>query len=109
MRSRGTAERREYGRLRTHYQGWIHVQGGPGIPCRVLNVSSSGALIDVAAGTRLPAGFALTIEDANIASACEVRHRSGSRVGVAFPAALQALQVVSAAAARVPENVDRVS
>ena len=62
----------------------VKVLGKARIPCRVLNVSASGALIEMSDDTDLPERFRLDIDGDLFEAMCEVRHRVERRYGVEF-------------------------
>lgn len=78
------AERRQFGRRRTHNHGWVKLPGRPAVPCVIRNVSDGGALLVFDRSETLPFAFLLTIEGEDKTYGCEVRHHYGERVGVAF-------------------------
>jgi hypothetical protein len=59
------------------------VEFAEAIDCAVLNISEAGACILVPEALDLPQSFELTIDFGGV-HACEVRWRSGSRLGVTF-------------------------
>ena len=54
------------------------------IDCAILNISHGGACILVPAAAELPQAFRLTVDFGGGSHVCEVRWRSGSRLGVEF-------------------------
>lgn len=86
------AEMRVYARRQATRGARLRLRDGSFMPCKLVNVSPGGALIDVADGEELPEEFNLIIASADFEAACEVRHRrmadydgeTVSRVGVMF-------------------------
>jgi hypothetical protein len=77
-----TQERREAPRLKAFVEGWADPGGvAPAIPCRVLDVSRSGAKVEYF-GAELPDMFILVIGGAQ--HPAEVVWRRQNQVGVAF-------------------------
>ncbi|MEQ1650017.1 MAG: PilZ domain-containing protein [Hyphomicrobiaceae bacterium] len=62
----------------------IKVAGRARIPCRVLNVSASGALIEMSEDIQLPEHFRLDIDGDLFEAMCELRHSEMRRIGVEF-------------------------
>lgn len=78
------SERRQFGRRQTGINAWVLVRGRPRLPARLINISSSGALIEMEAPLWLPFRFALMIEGHAATIDCELRQSSAHRIGVAF-------------------------
>lgn len=75
-------DRREFGRRNSQLIGYVKVPLRAPVPCRLVNMSPKGALIDVPAYDHLPSRFRLTI--GNYETECEVKHRERARIGVHF-------------------------
>jgi hypothetical protein len=75
-------DRREFGRRNSALDGYVRVPLRPPMPCRLVNMSSKGALLDVPAWDHIPQKFKLTI--GNYETECEVKHRERTRIGVHF-------------------------
>lgn len=71
-------------RKATVIDAWIVVAGGRSFPCRIVNLTCSGALIDVASSRVLPPFFQLKAPSHGIDVRCEARHSRPGRVGVMF-------------------------
>lgn len=78
------AEQRQFGRRQTSSHGWVRVRGRPAIPCVVRNISEGGALLEFQTAEMLPYRFRIVIERESIDRECEVRHQTGTSVGVEF-------------------------
>ena len=91
------AEKRQFGRRKTHVRAWIKVAGRPPVACIVHDTSQGGALLETQDKAWLPFSFRLVSEDRSINRVCEIRHQNGTRVGVEFvsEAAAQASQSTS--------------
>lgn len=76
--------KRESERRETNLDGKVRLGDGNLVHCRVLNISAGGALLKPARFGMLPDVFSLMIETEDFEAACEVRHRTGSNVGVMF-------------------------
>lgn len=77
-------EKRSSPRRRVLKAGTIAVAGGGVLPCRVRNVSDTGAAIDIAADQLLPEEFRLVIEVDAFIRRCRIVWRDVSRLGVTF-------------------------
>lgn len=77
-------ERRQFGRRQTYLHAWISSPGRPRLPCIVRDISVGGALLELNLPPWLPYNFQLTIESTKFTSWCEVRHQSGTKMGVRF-------------------------
>ena len=62
----------------------IKIPGELAIPCRVINVSAMGALLQLNAVIGMPPAFRLIVESEMFEADCEVRHQTGMNVGVLF-------------------------
>ncbi|MFM9937914.1 MAG: PilZ domain-containing protein [Hyphomicrobiaceae bacterium] len=84
-------ERRQFGRKTSTIQAWILVAGRPRVPCRVLNISARGALLELPPPKWLPFQFDLFLDGSSSAISCEIRHVTAHGVGVHFqvPAAIE--------------------
>ena len=54
------------------------------IPCRILDISLSGAAIEVNSEVWFPDSFKLSVDSQNLCQSCQVKWRKGRRLGVAF-------------------------
>ena len=54
------------------------------IPCAILDISTSGASIEVDSAVRFPDSFKLSVDGQNSRHSCQVKWRKGRRLGVAF-------------------------
>jgi hypothetical protein len=64
--------------------GHIKVIGRARMPCRVVNISASGALIEMSEDIQLPERFRLDIDGDLFEAMCELRHSEQRRIGVEF-------------------------
>jgi len=80
-------EKRKVQRRRTLKAGSITFNGGAGFDCRVRNLSSSGACLDVASQVGILDDFVLVIESDHLTQPCHVIWRTAARLGVEFRAA----------------------
>ena len=78
------ADRRQDFRKKVALVGNIKLLGRARIPCRVLNISASGALLEMTDSIELPQRFRLDIDEDLFEVMCEVRHQAGRRYGVEF-------------------------
>lgn len=79
-----SAERRQSGRRSTRRHAWIAVPGRPRLSCLVINISTTGACLELRAPPWLPADFHLYIDGEAGAHLCEVRHVGAHGIGVNF-------------------------
>ena len=77
-------ERRKVQRHRVLKAGSIGFNRAAGIDCRVRNLSTAGACLDVVSQVGIPDDFVLAIESDHLQQPCHVIWRSGNRMGVAF-------------------------
>lgn len=77
-------ERREFGRRQTGSSGWIRIPGRPRLPCRVLNETSKGALLELEVPSWLPFQFELLLDADKSVHTCEIRHSRPDRLGVYY-------------------------
>ncbi len=77
-------DRRKHQRTATNTAAFIVRGGKPGVRCNVVDQSEGGALIELGQDVLLPLSFALSIAQTGMVFTCEVRHRLGNRLGVAF-------------------------
>jgi len=77
-------ERRKLGRHRTLKAGTINFNRASGINCRVRNLSTIGACLEVASQIGIPDEFVLVIETDRFRQQCRVIWRTATRLGVAF-------------------------
>jgi hypothetical protein len=75
-------EQRAEGRRRVLRAGTIEFNGGA-IDCRVRNLSSTGAMLDIASPVGIPSHFTLVIRDGHLMP-CRIIWRKPNRIGVAF-------------------------
>ena len=54
------------------------------VPCAILDISTSGASIEVDSAVRFPNSFKLSVDGQNSRHSCQVKWRKGRRLGVAF-------------------------
>jgi len=80
-------ERRKVTRHRTLKAGSISLIGAGRIDCRVRNMSTAGAMLEVASPLGIPDDFVLVIEHDHLKQPCHVRWRTTARLGVEFRAA----------------------
>jgi len=83
------AERRASQRRDVNWKATIRIGNEAPIPCRVINVSTGGALLELSDTIWLPADFRIVIPDAIFEATCDVRHQAGRRVGVMFTSNLR--------------------
>jgi hypothetical protein len=77
-------ERRKDQRHRVLKVGSIGFNRAGGIDCRVRNISTGGACLDVASPFGIPEDFVLVIESDHMRQPCHVVWRNGNRLGVEF-------------------------
>ncbi|MGD9924820.1 MAG: PilZ domain-containing protein [Pseudorhodoplanes sp.] len=77
-------ERRKSQRLRTLKSGSVMFGFVPDIACRVRNMSSGGACLELERRTKLPGDFSLLIKPEYIRRSCRLVWQSDLRVGVQF-------------------------
>jgi len=77
-------ERRKLPRHRTLKAGSISFNRAAGIDCRVRNLSSIGACLEVASQTGIPDDFTLVIGSEHLKQPCHVIWRTATRMGVEF-------------------------
>jgi hypothetical protein len=78
------AERRASQRRDVDYAATIRIPGAAPIPCRVINVSAGGALLELPDVIGMPPDLYLIVPGALFEASCSVRHQTGRRVGVMF-------------------------
>ena len=83
LKSRHTAEKRQFGRRQAFVNAWLVVRGRAPVACTVVNISEGGALIELREHVVLPYAFILRF-DSGAEMSCEVRHQHEQRVGVEF-------------------------
>lgn len=79
-------EHRKAQRHRTLKAGSINFNRAGGIDCRVRNLSSGGACLEVASQAGIPDDFVLVIGSDHWRQPCHVIWRSATRMGVMFSA-----------------------
>ena len=77
-------ERRKVPRHRTLKAGSITFNVYGGLDCRVRNLSSIGACLEVESQIGIPDEFVLVVETDHVKVPCHVIWRTGTRLGVAF-------------------------
>ncbi|MBV8792024.1 MAG: PilZ domain-containing protein [Pseudolabrys sp.] len=77
-------ERRKIVRHRTLKSGHIALGGAAAIDCRVRNLSSAGALLEVASPLGIPDDFVLVVDSDHLRQNCHVIWRQTNRIGVEF-------------------------
>lgn len=77
-------EKRQAQRHRTLKAGRITFNRAATIDCRVRNLSSDGAGLDVVSQVGIPDQFVLVIDSDHITRPCHVIWRTATRLGVAF-------------------------
>ncbi|MEI9805009.1 MAG: PilZ domain-containing protein [Pseudolabrys sp.] len=77
-------ERRKIVRQRTLKAGSITFNRAGGIDCRVRNLSTAGAALEVASQIGIPDEFVLVIETDHLKQPCHVIWRTATRLGVEF-------------------------
>lgn len=80
-------ERRKVQRHRVLKAGTIGFNRAAGIDCRVRNLSTEGACLDVTSPFGIPDDFVLVIDSDRFSQPCHVIWRNGNRLGVEFRAA----------------------
>jgi len=80
-------ERRKVPRHRVFKAGSIGLNSAGAIDCRVRNMSSDGACLEVASQVGIPDDFVLVIAHDHLSEPCHVVWRDANRMGVAFRAA----------------------
>lgn len=83
------ADRRAAVRQDCNYLGLVKIPGTPAIPCRVINVSSGGALLEFKDVIGLPKSFRISIPVELFEADCETRHQTGRFIGVMFTSRLR--------------------
>ena len=79
-------ERRKVQRHRTLKAGTINFNRAAGVDCRVRNLSSVGACLEVANQIGIPDDFVLVVEIDHVKAPCHVIWRTATRLGVTFNA-----------------------
>lgn len=79
-------EQRKVQRFRTLKAGTINFNRAGGIDCRVRNLSSTGACLEVVSQVGIPLEFVLVIEQDHLRQPCHVVWRTSTRLGVEFRA-----------------------
>jgi hypothetical protein len=77
-------ERRKSQRLRTLKSGSVTFGLFPNVECRVRNMSSGGACLELEHRTSLPNDFSLLIKPECVRRSCRLVWRSASHAGVQF-------------------------
>lgn len=79
-----TLERRQFGRRNAHIRGWLKVAGRRPVACVVVNISRSGAFLELPPPSWLPFRFGLVIEPDPEELVCEIRHVRETGIGIKF-------------------------
>lgn len=77
-------ERRLFGRRTTRTYAWVEMATRPRVSCIIMNVSRTGALIELMDNVPLPIQFKLVVEHLPGCEFCEVRHQRERSVGLLF-------------------------
>jgi hypothetical protein len=83
-------ERRQFGRRGSHWHAWVVMNGRRRLPCIVLNISKTGALLEFADILPNTSQFRLIVEGYDLEIDCHVRHVRSQSVGVYFTDAIYA-------------------
>ena len=78
------SEKRQFGRRSSSIGCSAVFPGHVLVPCTIINLSDGGALLSFDGDAKPPPTLRLTIDDTSFNLLCEVRHQSGSKVGVRF-------------------------
>lgn len=78
------SEKRQFGRRSSNIGCNAVLPGHVLVPCTIINLSDGGALLSFEGDAKPPPTLRLTIDDTSFNLLCEVRHQSGSKVGVRF-------------------------
>ena len=78
------SDRRSFGRRTAMWHAWVITGTKQRFPCRVVNISSGGALLELEVTPALPPRFDLALEGTDIVIKCDVRHRGEHGIGVSF-------------------------
>lgn len=84
MNTRQGSERREFGRRPSRTDAYVVVDGRPAVSCVLLNISDTGAFLQVSDSFSPPAVFHLVLPNNRIDVSCQVRHRTQEGIGVKF-------------------------
>lgn len=84
MLARKYGERRRTCRLDVDLAASFKMSNGQPVRCKVRNISSLGAMIEIDEDVDVPAQFEISLPALNFSAACEVRHRLTRSVGVRF-------------------------
>ena len=79
-------ERRKVQRHRTLKAGSISFNRAGGVDCRVRNLSTVGACLEVASQIGIPDEFVLVVAADHVKAPCHVVWRTATRLGVEFNA-----------------------
>lgn len=77
-------ERRQFGRHECCIEALVTYRDQISYSCVIRNFSQFGAVLEFEPGVEAPNEFTLRLASNGAEGACSVRHRTGSRVGVAF-------------------------
>ena len=77
-------ERRQFGRRTIRTYAWVEMATRPRVSCIVMNVSETGALLELLDAVPLTIQFRLVVDHLPGCAYCEVRHQYERRVGIMF-------------------------
>ena len=107
MTSEG-ADRRQFGRRSALWHAWIVTGNKQRLACCIRNVSTGGALLEMAVPATLPQKFDLLIEDRQLTIRCDLRHRGEHGIGISFVDAEQGRDLYELSAAEPERQAPRV-
>jgi hypothetical protein len=81
-------DKRQFGRRSSYWHAWVIMNGKRRLPCVVLNISKTGALLEFADILPNTSQFRLVIESHDFDVECQVRHIRSQFVGVYFSHAI---------------------
>jgi PilZ domain len=84
-----STDRRQHQRNIVNYAARVDTGASGRLPCRVINISAMGALLEFEQYTILPAQFRLGIEEKWFEADCAIRHQDGRVIGVLFTSSRQ--------------------
>ncbi len=88
MRSTIKNEQSQFGRRGSYWHAWVVMNGRRRLPCIVLNLSKTGALLEFADILPNTSQFRLIVEGHDLDIECHVRHVRRQSVGVYFTDAI---------------------
>lgn len=83
MRADLTDSRRAF-RYKTDRPGRIVLKGGSSTPCRVLDVSTRGARLEMSEAKKMPEEFFLLIQGQSQRFRCQIVWQNGAMLGVQY-------------------------